>query len=577
MNSFRKNKAIIWLLIATLLLGSGITAPDTVQAAKKPKILKEKLSSKKLTVKTKVKETESKYGISNPQTDSEGVTTWDCVYFGSYWQNDTNGDSVADKKDEKEPIKWRVLSVDGSDAFLLADQVLDWQQWNDSQGGFHQFQTVTWKDTSLRTWLNQSFYQEAFSQDEQAAIKETTITNTGDSEYVLDGEDSVDKVYLLSKSEAENSDYGLPLEKVQGDNKRITGCTEYVKGLCSKDIKVDLNAWWLRTGGYYTDGDGDITYDLKQGISAEYISIVDYEGVRPVIHLDCSMDLWAKAPSVSMDCGIKKKIQYTINEVTGMFLEMNNGELYVEYEDNPTFRIWHGTDVAGFDRRGRLWAIELLVEEDKGLFLLGSYTWGETIPDIFSGSIVVENANDLVFDAQGYVTGYKNLSGEICPLPETIRKDGWWDLVEADEKGDDSSLMPPNNSTNDNNNTSITLADKTPVFPTPGVQTKVIDTPGGTVSAPPVRVQQFLTKKSGKEAVKLSWKKVKGAKGYQVQYALNKKFTKKKKSKLVKKSKNRITIKKLKKKTYYFRIRAYKLNGKKKVYGKWSKVRKVKL
>lgn len=32
------------------------------------------------------------YGLSNPRIDSDGVTTWDCVYFGNYWQNDTNGD-----------------------------------------------------------------------------------------------------------------------------------------------------------------------------------------------------------------------------------------------------------------------------------------------------------------------------------------------------------------------------------------------------------------------------------------------------------------------------------------------------
>ena len=32
-----------------------------------------------------------------------------------------------------------------------------------------------------------------------------------------------------------------------------------------------------------------------------------------------------------------------------------------------------------------------------------------------------------------------------------------------------------------------------------------------------------------------------------------------------------------KRKTYYIRVRAYKMNGKKKVYGKWSTVKKVKI
>lgn len=91
----------------------------------------------------------------------------------------------------------------------------------------------------------------------------------------------------------------------------------------------------------------------------------------------------------------------------------------------------------------------------------------------------------------------------------------------------------------------------------------------------PGRVLKLKVKNRKKKTVILSWKKVKGAKGYQLQYAANKKF-KKKKSKLTRKKK--FTIKKLKKKkTYYFRVRAYKLNGKKKVYGKWSKIKKVKI
>ena len=80
---------------------------------------------------------------------------------------------------------------------------------------------------------------------------------------------------------------------------------------------------------------------------------------------------------------------------------------------------------------------------------------------------------------------------------------------------------------------------------------------------------------SKKGRLKLFLGKVTGAKGYQLQYALNKKF---KKKKSIQTKKTKYTIKKLKKKkTYYIRVRAYKMNGKKKVYGKWSKVKKVKI
>lgn len=59
---------------------------------------------------------ENRYGVKNPRIDSKGVTAWDCIYFGHYWKNDTNGDGIADQRDEKEPVKWRVLSVNNDEA-----------------------------------------------------------------------------------------------------------------------------------------------------------------------------------------------------------------------------------------------------------------------------------------------------------------------------------------------------------------------------------------------------------------------------------------------------------------------------
>lgn len=91
-----------------------------------------------------------------------------------------------------------------------------------------------------------------------------------------------------------------------------------------------------------------------------------------------------------------------------------------------------------------------------------------------------------------------------------------------------------------------------------------------------VKIKSAKNKK--KRKIALTWKKVKGAKGYKVQYSTSKKFAKKKtKTKYCKKTK--LTLKKLKKKKkYYIRVRAYKLQGKrKKVYGKWSKVKMVKV
>lgn len=70
--------------------------------------------------------------LKAPTTDANGVTSWDSVYFGRYWQIDTNNDGKADDKDNKTPIQWRVLSVDNDEVLLLADKCLEYRQFHNS-------------------------------------------------------------------------------------------------------------------------------------------------------------------------------------------------------------------------------------------------------------------------------------------------------------------------------------------------------------------------------------------------------------------------------------------------------------
>ena len=84
-------------------------------------------------------------------------------------------------------------------------------------------------------------------------------------------------------------------------------------------------------------------------------------------------------------------------------------------------------------------------------------------------------------------------------------------------------------------------------------------------------------KNSKSKQILLKYKKVSGAKGYEISYSTDKKF----KKAVTKKNtaKTSYTISKLKKgKTYYVRIRAYKMDSTgKKVYGKYSSMKKVKV
>lgn len=91
------------------------------------------------------------------------------------------------------------------------------------------------------------------------------------------------------------------------------------------------------------------------------------------------------------------------------------------------------------------------------------------------------------------------------------------------------------------------------------------------------KITSLKNKKS--KQLTVSIKKVSGAAGYQVTYSTDKKFKKGKNTKTVDSKKNTVTLKKLKKgKTYYVKVKAYKLDSKKlKVLGKFSAVKKIKI
>lgn len=85
------------------------------------------------------------------------------------------------------------------------------------------------------------------------------------------------------------------------------------------------------------------------------------------------------------------------------------------------------------------------------------------------------------------------------------------------------------------------------------------------------------TRTKNNKSVKLSLKKLSGAKGYEVKYSTGTKFSKKT-TKTIYTAKTTFTIKNLKKnKKYYVKVRAYVKNGTSKKYGAWSAVKTIKI
>ena len=171
----------------------------------------------------------------------------------TYWNNTSNGtdfyfnwsDAVTYRYFRFEPIKWRVLRVSGGKAFLLADQALDEQFYNLND------KNVTWKSSSIRSWLNGygstvnepgkdyttgSFIDSAFSSSEKKAIVTTDVVNEGNLFLKREGSKNTrDKLFLLSESEVYKTNtansYGfISMEKYDDEARRSKSST-YAKAM----------------------------------------------------------------------------------------------------------------------------------------------------------------------------------------------------------------------------------------------------------------------------------------------------------------------------------------------------------
>lgn len=117
------------------------------------------------------------------------------IYFGAYEQDNN-------KNNGKEQLVWRVLALNGNQALVIADQVID-------QRAYHTAQTaVTWETSRMRQWLNGEFYNNAFTPYEQGKVVQALVPGHQSPYYNTDssrlsvGNDTWDKVFLLSAQEA---------------------------------------------------------------------------------------------------------------------------------------------------------------------------------------------------------------------------------------------------------------------------------------------------------------------------------------------------------------------------------------
>lgn len=152
----------------------------------------------------------------------------DKIAFGTYEQdNDTSNGA--------EDIEWLVLAKENNKILVISDKALDRQLYDNAD--------VRWENCSLRKWLNDSFINAAFSEEERALIQSTTVSADKNPEYSTDpGTATTDKVFLLSINEAE--------KYFNSDEARKCAPTAYAKARGALTSVGDAKTWWwLRSPG----------------------------------------------------------------------------------------------------------------------------------------------------------------------------------------------------------------------------------------------------------------------------------------------------------------------------------------
>lgn len=149
---------------------------------------------------------------------------------------------------EWKPIVWRVLANESDGVYLMAESALDSQP-------FNMFGEDTgWENCSLRKFLNNKFYNTAFSDSEKDNLVTVTLKDIPyptAPEYCWNFNDTEDKVWIISYFDAVNEDYGFNSDFDVEDEAKTAKGTDYAfsQGLTGYGENEINSVWWLRTYG----------------------------------------------------------------------------------------------------------------------------------------------------------------------------------------------------------------------------------------------------------------------------------------------------------------------------------------
>jgi len=219
------------------------------------------------------------------------------VIFGHYEQD-------GDESNGPEPIEWEVLDEDDGGLLLISRYILDVIPYNIENAD------VTWETCSIRQWLNDDFYYDAFNADEQAGIVKMKLSNPNNKCWgTRGGKATEDHVFFLSAEEIheyfnfntwdDDSKLGHSQELMAGYTQQALSNGLQIYNVTQDQYDTELagygydkscigqsyGVWWLRSPGYISCR-ACLVYEYGYaGWGYETLVSFDNRGVRPAIYI----------------------------------------------------------------------------------------------------------------------------------------------------------------------------------------------------------------------------------------------------------------------------------------------------
>ncbi|MCQ2533770.1 MAG: leucine-rich repeat protein [Clostridia bacterium] len=160
-----------------------------------------------------------------------------------------------------EPIEWISIASEDDRVLAISKDALYFVKYESTI-----MDNTSWETSYLRAWMNDGFYNSAFTDDEKSIILTSTLTNEANSVYGTSAGcgTTSDKIFALSEKEV-NTYFNTDVE-------RSAACSEYAladvynrhnHGTAFRDVNTGTTYWWLRT----------------PGVNGYTVMFVDYNGV----------------------------------------------------------------------------------------------------------------------------------------------------------------------------------------------------------------------------------------------------------------------------------------------------------